>query len=119
MLVGDRLLAHDDERGRVVEIDFPAGSIVKDFELGGPRGRVADDFEGIAAAEGRLYLVTSSGRLYEFAEGADGETVPYNRHTRPASDGSMKSKGSHMTRTVARCCSSARTPETPDSRNRS
>ena len=80
MLAGDRLLAHDDERGRVVEIDFPAGSIVKDFELGGPRGRVADDFEGIAAAEDRLYLVTSSGRLYEFAEGADGETVPYYRY---------------------------------------
>ncbi len=80
MLAGDRLLAHDDERGTVVEIDYRDGSIVKDFELGGPRGRVADDFEGLAAAEGRLYLVTSTGRLYEFAEGDDGMTVPYNRY---------------------------------------
>ncbi|MXW03754.1 MAG: hypothetical protein F4Z81_01670 [Gemmatimonadetes bacterium] len=80
MLAGNRLLAHDDERGTVVEIDIRDGSIVKDFELGGPRGRVADDFEGIAAAEGRLYLVTSAGRLYEFGEGGDGAAVPYNRY---------------------------------------
>ncbi|MCY3712742.1 MAG: SdiA-regulated domain-containing protein [Gemmatimonadetes bacterium] len=80
MLEGNRLLAHDDERGTVVEIDFRDGSIVKDFELGGPRGRVADDFEGIAAAEDRLYLVTSTGRLYEFVEGDDGSAVPYNRY---------------------------------------
>lgn len=80
MLAGNRLLAHDDERGTVVEIDFRDGAIVKDFELGGPRGRVADDFEGIAAAEGRLYLVTSAGRLYEFGEGDDGAAVPYNRY---------------------------------------
>ena len=79
MLAGNRLLAHDDERGTVVEIDYRDGSVVKDFELGGPRGRVADDFEGIAAAEGRLYLVTSAGRLYEFVEGDDGAAVPYNR----------------------------------------
>ena len=77
MLPGNRLLAHDDERGVVVEIDYPDGSIVRAFSLGGRNGRVADDFEGIAAAEGRLYLVTSSGRLYEFGEGSDGATVPY------------------------------------------
>ncbi|MDE0002566.1 MAG: SdiA-regulated domain-containing protein [Rhodospirillaceae bacterium] len=80
MLAGNRLLAHDDERGTVVEINYSNGSIVKDFELGGPRGRVADDFEGIAAAEGWLYLVTSTGRLYEFGEGADGAAVSYNRY---------------------------------------
>ncbi len=80
MLAGNRLLAHDDEKGTVVEIDYRDGSVVKDFKLGGPRGRVADDLEGIAAAEGRLYLVSSSGRLYEFGEGDDGATVSYTRH---------------------------------------
>ena len=80
MLAEDRLLAHDDERGTIVEVDRRDGSMVKDFKLGGPRGLVADDLEGIAAAEGRLYLVTSSGRLYEFGEGADGETVSYRRY---------------------------------------
>ena len=78
MLTGNRLLAHDDERGVVVEISYRDGSIVKAFALGGRRGPVADDFEGIAAAEGLIYLVSSSGQLYEFGEGADGEAVPYN-----------------------------------------
>lgn len=80
MLGENRLLAHDDERGVVSEIDYLDGSIVKRFELGGPRGRVADDLEGIAAAGSMLYLVSSTGRLYEFSEGADGATVPYKRY---------------------------------------
>ena len=80
MLAGNRLLAHDDEKGEVVEIDYRNDSILKVFALGDRRGRVTDDFEGIAAAEGLLYLVTSTGRLYEFGEGADGETVPYRRY---------------------------------------
>ena len=78
MLAGNQLFAHDDERGVVVEIGYRDGSIVKAFALGDRRGPVADDFEGIAAAEGRIYLVSSSGQLYEFGEGADGEAVPYN-----------------------------------------
>ncbi len=77
MLPGNRLLAHDDERGVVVEIGYPDGSIVKAFSVGDRGGPMAGDFEGIAAAEGRLYLVTSSGRLYEFGEGANGATVLY------------------------------------------
>lgn len=80
MLAENRLLAHDDERGVVTVIDYRGGSIVKDFRIGNTRGPVADDFEGIAAADRRLYLVSSSGRLYEFGEGADGETVPYKRY---------------------------------------
>ena len=74
----NRLLAHDDERGVVFEIDYRDGSIAKAFALSDQRAPVADDFEGIAAAEGRLYLVSSAGRLYEFGEGADRETVLYN-----------------------------------------
>lgn len=63
----------------VVEISYRDGSIVKAFALGDRRGPIADDFEGIAAAEGRIYLVSSLGQLYEFDEGADEEAVPYNR----------------------------------------
>ena len=76
-LGANRLLAHDDERGVVFEIDQRTGAIVKAFALSDQRAPVADDFEGIAAAEGRLYLVSSAGRLYEFGEGADQETVLY------------------------------------------
>ena len=80
-LGANRLLAHDDERGVVCEIDYRDGSIVKAFALSDRHTPVADDFEGIAAAEGYLYLVSSAGRLYEFGEGADRETVLYNLYT--------------------------------------
>ena len=75
-MTGDgRLLAHDDEAAIVYEIDFRDGSVVKAFQLADLRNPIAGDFEGIAVVEARVYLVTSSGRLYEFAEGADGESV--------------------------------------------
>ena len=70
-----RLLAHNDEVGVVFEIDYRDGSIVKEFQLADMTAPVADDFEGIAVAGGQVYLVTSSGRLYEFREGVAGESV--------------------------------------------
>ena len=75
-----RLLAHNDETGVVFEIDHRDGSVVKEFELADMEGPVADDFEGIAVADGRIYLVTSSGRLYESHEGGDGESVLYREY---------------------------------------
>ncbi|NNF11601.1 MAG: hypothetical protein HKN72_00130 [Gemmatimonadetes bacterium] len=70
-----RLLGHDDERGRVYEIDPGRGDVGKQFDLGS--GNVQDDFEGIAAIGERLFLVSSTGFLYEFREGADEVDVPY------------------------------------------
>ena len=70
-----RLLAHNDEVGVVFEIDYRDGSIVKEFQLADMTAPVADDFEGIAVAGSQVYLVTSSGRLYEFREGVAGESV--------------------------------------------
>ena len=75
-----RLLAHNDERGVVYEIDFRDGSIVKAFQLADTANPVAGDFEGIAVAGERIYLATSSGRLYECTEGADRESVLFNAY---------------------------------------
>jgi uncharacterized protein YjiK len=72
-----RLLGHDDESGVVAEIDPASGAIRKSFRLGQPA--VRDDFEGIAYAEGNLYLVTSAGVIYKTAEGANNTSVPYER----------------------------------------
>ncbi len=72
MTPDNRLLAHNDEKGIIVEIDYQSGSIVKAFGLTDLSKPVADDFEGIAVADARIYLVSSSGRLYECPEGADG-----------------------------------------------
>ena len=75
-MTGDhRLLAHNDEAGVVFEIDTREGSIVKEFQIADIADPVTDDFEGIAVADSWIYLVTSSGRIYECPEGDDGESV--------------------------------------------
>lgn len=73
-----RLFAVADEQAVVYELDWTAGRLVKAFALGNPVLR--GDFEGIAIVAGRFYIVTSSGDLYESAEGGDGEQLDYERH---------------------------------------
>lgn len=70
-----RVFAHGDERAIVVQVDACAAKAVKAFTLGAPP--VRGDFEGIAIASDRFFLVTSNGQLYEFREGADGSAVPF------------------------------------------
>ena len=77
----DRLLAHNDERGIIFEIDYQKGAIVKSFQLTDMENPIAGDFEGIATIDDQIYLVTSSGRLYECREGTDGESVLFNVYT--------------------------------------
>lgn len=71
-----RLFAVNDERAAVYEVDYETGRLVKVFGLGEPL--VRGDFEGLAYADGLFWLVTSDGRLYAAAEGADGEHVSYS-----------------------------------------
>lgn len=68
--------AHNDEHGIVYEINIADGKIVAAFALGSPTARA--DFEGIAAYEGRIYLVTSAGLIYEAIIGAHRARVRYN-----------------------------------------
>ncbi|MFT5085943.1 MAG: hypothetical protein ACI906_003675 [Candidatus Latescibacterota bacterium] len=76
-----RLLAHDDEKGTIFEVDDRTGSIVKSFKLVDQGRSVEDDFEGIAIGDsGWIYLVTSSGRLYEFREGDDEHKVTFRTY---------------------------------------
>jgi len=70
-----RLFAHDDERGRVHEIDRSTGDVGPRFDLGEQLAR--DDFEGIAIVGPRFFLVSSGGILYEFREVADRENTAY------------------------------------------
>ena len=81
-MTGDnRLLAHNDERAIVYEIDYRQGSIVKAFQLSDTDYAAAGDFEGIAATEDAIFLVTSNGRLFECREGNAGESVLFNVYT--------------------------------------
>lgn len=70
-----RLFAHDDERGTVHEIDLARGAVGKRFSLGNPP--VEEDFEGLAVAGDRFFMITSAGMLYEFREVGDRETSPH------------------------------------------
>ncbi len=70
-----RLFAHNDERAIIYEIDIDEGEIVKSFHLG-PNG-IEADFEGIAIAGDSIFLVTSTGTLYETVEGSADEEVNY------------------------------------------
>lgn len=68
------VLTHDDNVGRVYEIDPRTGILLKGFSLEGtPRG----DFEAITIAGSDIYLLQSKGKIYKFKEGADGQQVPY------------------------------------------
>ena len=73
-----RLFTHPDERAVISELDYRRGVVIKQFLLG-RRGAQAD-FEGIAIAGERMFLLTSNGRLFEFKEGANGATVEYSIH---------------------------------------
>ena len=77
----DQLFAHNDERGIIFEIDYQNGAIAKAFQLSDMKNPVASDFEGIATIDDQIYLVTSSGRLYECREGTAGESVIFNVYT--------------------------------------
>jgi len=72
-----RLLAHDDEIGKIYEIDQTRGVIVKRFAL---KGNFHADFEGITIADDDIYMIRSDGRIYQFKEGPNGSEVPYTIH---------------------------------------
>ncbi len=73
----DRLFAHGDELGIIYQLDYSRGAVVGRFAL---QGLVKADFEGIAVARDRLFLITSTGTLYETHIGRDGDQVPFERH---------------------------------------
>ncbi|HWA07745.1 MAG TPA: SdiA-regulated domain-containing protein [Ignavibacteria bacterium] len=75
----NRMFAHGDEDGDVYEIDPSSGKIIKTFHLGSLLV-VKGDFEDIAYAKGKFYLVESNGKIYEFNEGKNGEFVKYNTY---------------------------------------
>src|SRR5882762_4258993 len=68
------VLTHDDNSGRVSEIDPKTRILVKGFSL---VGNQKDDFEAIAIAGNDIYLMASDGKLFRFREGADGQQVQF------------------------------------------
>lgn len=77
MMPNGHVLAHDDEIGRIYELDPKSGIIVRRFALDGPPH---GDFEGITLVGDDIYLVQSDGQLFKFRLTADGEEAPYQRY---------------------------------------
>ena len=75
---GASVFAHDDEQAIVYEIEIATGRTIRRFSLGSPPAR--GDFEGIAAASGRIYLITSEGQLLAADIGGHGAQVPFEVH---------------------------------------
>ena len=68
------VLTHDDNSGRVSEIDPKTGILVRSFSL---LGNQKEDFEAITIAGNDIYLLASDGKLFRFREGADGQQVSF------------------------------------------
>ncbi|HEY1951469.1 MAG TPA: hypothetical protein VGG76_01580 [Gemmatimonadaceae bacterium] len=68
------VLTHDDNVGRVYEIDPKTGIMLKAFSLA---GNVKGDFEAITIVGSDIYMMESNGKIFIFKEGADGTQVPY------------------------------------------
>lgn len=64
------VFAHNDERGAVQEVSIEDGRTLRTMRFGG-----AGDYEGIAARDGRVFVITSGGVLSSFAAGADDATI--------------------------------------------
>lgn len=73
-----RILAHNDQRGRIYVIDPRRGVITKQFSIG--KKTVAADFEGIAVSGDDIFLLESNGDVYQFQEGDDGKRVDFVRY---------------------------------------
>jgi len=68
------VFTHDDNTGRVSEIDPKTGILKKSFSL---YGNQKEDFEAITIAGNDIYLMASDGKLFRFREGADGQQVNF------------------------------------------
>ncbi len=73
-----QLYAHNDEQGRIFVLDALTGSQLRHFDLGD--GGVREDFEGIAVAGKRIWLVTSGGDLYEFGDPGEGKNAGFTKY---------------------------------------
>lgn len=71
----DSVFTHDDEYAIIYEFRLGDGHIARAFALGEPT--LEGDFEGIAAADDRVFLVTSDGLIYSALPGENARRVSY------------------------------------------
>lgn len=72
------VFAHNDEHGIIYQILTHDGEVERAFALGDPT--LEKDFEGIEVYNDRVYLLSSSGKIYEAPIGAHKSRVKYNAY---------------------------------------
>ncbi len=72
----DSVFTHSDEHAIVYEIRLRDNQLLRAFAFGEPT--LEGDFEGIATAGGRVFLVTSDGLIYSALPGENGARVAYH-----------------------------------------
>lgn len=77
-----QLLAHGDERAVIWRFDPTSRRALARFGLRGRDRLLRGDFEDIAVAGERLFLVTETGEIFEGRAAPDGTVVPARRRTR-------------------------------------
>lgn len=78
------LYAHNDEKGIIYKLDAATGKILKKFYIG--KSLIKEDFEDIAIADKKFYLITSAGKIYEFEEAANDGRAEYNTYDSGVTD---------------------------------
>lgn len=74
----DSVFTHNDEHAIVYEFRLRDGALLRTFAFGDPT--LEGDFEGIAVAQGQVFLVTSDGLIYSAAPVENGKRVTYQVH---------------------------------------
>jgi uncharacterized protein YjiK len=71
----DSVFTHDDNYAIVYEIALGNGHVLRAFAFGDPT--IEGDFEGIATANGKVYLITSDGLIYSAVPVANGKRASF------------------------------------------
>ena len=72
------VFAHNDEHGIIYQLRTIDGEVERAFALGDPT--LEKDFEGIEIYNGRVYLLSSRGKIYEAPIGEHKSRVKYNAY---------------------------------------
>jgi uncharacterized protein YjiK len=71
----DSIFLHNDEHAIIYEMRVSDGRVLRAFALGDPT--IEGDFEGIAANQERVFLVTSDGLIYSALPAEHGQRTSY------------------------------------------
>ncbi|MGE3345615.1 MAG: hypothetical protein AB7L71_19505 [Vicinamibacterales bacterium] len=92
------VIAHNDEDGRLVEIDHRSGAVTRQWTLGSPRLR--GDFEGVDVADTTVTVMRSDGHLFSGRLPDGGGPIVIDRRVSPSRAAGCEFEGLAWSRAV-------------------